>query len=146
LTLAMVAAWSFACGGGSGGAAGGTMPPPSTLDVTGTWTGTASDPSGNGDMTWQLTQTGDSFSGNVTVTDSSSNYSGRGTVSGGVLGTLIHFTVTIPAGGFDGPWASCTASVSGDGQLSSTEITSAYSGSNSCSGQIAVGQLTLTKK
>jgi hypothetical protein len=97
-------------------------------------------------MGWQVTQADTSFSGTVTLMDTSTGFTGRGSVSGTVSGSSIHFSITVPAGGFEGPLASCTASVSGDAQASSSSITGTYSGSNSCSGTITSGQLTLTKQ
>jgi hypothetical protein len=70
---------------------------------------------------------------------------GRGTVTGTVSGSTIRLTITIPAGGFDAPFSGCTATVSGDGQASASAINAAYTGTNSCSGPVTKGQLTLTK-
>ena len=38
------------------------------------------------------------------------------------------------------------ATIRGDGQASATSITGTYTGSNSCSGSITGGQITLTKQ
>jgi hypothetical protein len=149
LALLFVAA-AVACGG-NGGSGSPTQPPPSPaasgpVSLTGSWSGTASDSSGPGQVTWQLTQAGTSFSGTATLTDSSTGLGGRGTVSGTVSNTSIHFSMSIPAGGFDSPYAACTAEVSGDGQVSAASITSTFAGSNSCTGAITSGQLTLNKQ
>jgi hypothetical protein len=131
----------------TGMACGGTpTEPPSTVNLTGTWGGSASDSSGLGQMAWQVTQTGTSFSGTMTMTDASTGVSGQGSVSGAVSGVSFQFSISVRAGGFPSPYASCTADVSGDGQASSATITGTYSGSNSCSGAIASGQLTLSKQ
>ena len=45
----------------------------------------------------------------VTLVDTATSAKGKGTVSGTVSGSAVHFTVTIPAGGFDAPYASCAA-------------------------------------
>ena len=148
---AFVAALSAAACGGSGPAAP-TRPSPtptpaaSAANVSGTWSGPASDSSGPGQMSWQITQTDASFSGTVTMTDTSTGVGGSGSVSGTVAGSTIHFSISIPAAGFQSPFTSCTASVSGDGQATSSSITGTYTGSNSCSGAIAAGQLTLNKQ
>jgi hypothetical protein len=123
-----------------------TPPPPSTVNLAGAWAGSASDSSGPGQMSWKITQTDTSFSGTMTMTDTSTGVSGQGSVSGTVSGASLHFSITVPAGGFASPYVSCTADASGDGQLSSATITGTYSGSNSCSGTIASGQLTLSKQ
>jgi hypothetical protein len=144
LTLSVSVA-SLACSGSSGTA---PTPPGSTpsTNVTGTWTGSASDSSGPGQMTWQITQSGSSFSGNVSMIDTSTKVAGRGTVSGTVSGSAIQFSLAVPAGGFDTPYAACTADVSGNGSASSTSITGGYSGSSSCGGAVVSGQLTLNKQ
>ena len=151
-TLAvLVVASAVACSGSGGGGGSLTQPPPSPassgpVSLTGSWSGTASDSSGPGQVSWQLTQAGTSFSGTATLTDSSTGLGGRGTVSGTVSNTSIHFSMSIPAGGSDSPYTACTAEVSGDGQASAASITSAFAGSNSCTGAITSGQLTLNKQ
>ena len=98
-------------------------------------------------MSWQLTQTDASLSGTVTMTDTATGIGGSGSVSGTVSGSAIHFAITIPTGGFQSPYGSCTANISGDGQATSSTITGTYTGSNSCSGGlINSGQLTLNKQ
>jgi len=82
----------------------------------------------------------------MTMTDTSTAVTGRGTLSGTVSGSAIHLSLTIPAGGFDVPYAACSASVSGDGQVSGSTITAAYTGTNSCSGAISAGQVTVNKQ
>lgn len=122
-----------------------TAPSP-PVDVTGAWRGPASDSSGPGQFVWVLTQTNASFTGTVTMTDAGTGVSGRGTVSGSLSSGSIHYSIGIPAGGFDNPYAACTATVSGDGQVSSSSITGTYTGSNSCTGSITGGQVTLSKQ
>lgn len=135
-----------ACSNG-GGSASPVSPSPSTgSSLTGTWRGTASDSSGPGQITWQITQSGTTVTGTLTMTDTATNLTGRGSVSGTVSGSSVTFTMTIPAGGFDAPYASCSAQVSGEAQLASSTLSGSYSGSNSCAGAIASGQLTLDKQ
>jgi hypothetical protein len=97
-------------------------------------------------MTWQLTQSGSSFSGTMTMTDTSTNVTGRGTVSGSVSGSSVQFSVSVLAGGFDSPYNTCSASVSGTASISSSSMTGTYDGSSSCTGAISSGQLTLQKQ
>jgi hypothetical protein len=96
-------------------------------------------------MTWRITQTSTSVSGTLTMTDGTTNVSARGLISGTVTGSAIHFSMSVPAGGFDNPFSSCTADVSGDAQMSSSAMTGTYSGVNSCTGAITSGQLTLSR-
>ena len=150
LALALLAFISAEACGGSGGSS--TQPSPTSpsasgpVSLSGTWIGSASDSSGPGQMSWQVTQAGGSFSGTATLTDTATGLGGRGSVSGTVSNSSIHFSISIPAGGFDSPYAACTANVSGDGQASTSSITGTYSGSNSCAGIITSGQLTLNKQ
>lgn len=115
------------------------------VNLTGTWSGSASDSSGPGQMTWQMTQTGSSCSGTLTMTDAGANINGRGSVSGSISGPSIRFALSVPAGGFDSPYTSCSADVSGDAQVSGSSITGTYSGANSCTGAVASGHVTLTR-
>src|SRR5206468_9355810 len=112
----------------------------------GTWRGPATDSSGPGLMVWALTQSDTSFTGSITMTDMSSTSSGRGTVSGSLSSASIHFSISIPEGGFDGTYATCAVTATGDGQVSASSITGTYTGSNSCSGSVTAGQLTLNKQ
>ena len=136
------------CSGGNGGPSSlPTQPSPSVPGtLTGTWSGSASDSSGPGQMSWQITQSDMSFSGTVTMTDSGTGLRGQGSVSGTVSNGSIHFSISVPAGGFDSPYASCTAEVSGDAQASTFSITGTYSGSNSCADAITSGQLSLSRQ
>lgn len=133
---------SLGCGSPAAPSSGPGNP---TMNLTGTWTGTATDSTGPGQMAWQITQTGTSFSGTLTLLDSATGSGGHGSVTGSLSGASIHFSISIPAGGFDEPFASCTADVSGDGQVSASSITGTYAGSNSCTGSVGSGGLTLAK-
>ena len=153
IAAALVGVAGFACGGGGGSSTSSpTQPstPTSSTNITGTWNGSAYDSAGNasgpGSMTWQVTQTGASFSGTMTVTDIGTNVTGRGTVSGSVSGTSIQFSMAVPAGGFDSPYGSCTANVTGAGVAATTSINGNYTGSSSCAGAIGSGLLTLIKQ
>lgn len=137
-----------ACGGGGSSASGSPAAPssPSTsVNLTGTWSGTASDSSGPGRMTWQLTQSGSAISGTFTMADDAQSVSGSGTVSGTVSGAAIQFSLSVPAGGFDGKYAACSSTVSGSGSATGSSISGSYSGS-SCGGAISSGQLALSKQ
>lgn len=151
--LALAAAFACISCGSTGSSAGPTSPasPGGTatndINIAGTWNGTATDTTGPGTMTWVVTQTGSSFTGTVTLVDTATSAKGKGTVSGTVSGSAVRFTVTIPAGGFDAPYASCAATTTGDAVVIGSTMTATYSGSGSgsCGGTIAGGQFTLTK-
>ena len=137
----MALALSGACGGASSSPP--AAPSASSVNVAGSWRGTATDSSGEGSLTLQMTQSGTDLSGTVTM--SVITVTGRGTLTGTVSGSTIRLTITIPAGGFDAPFAGCTATVSGDGQASASSISATYTGTNSCSGPVTKGELRLTK-
>jgi len=137
----MALALSGACGGASSSTP--VAPSAGSVNVAGSWRGTATDSSGEGSLTLQVTQSGTDLSGTVTM--SVITVTGRGTVTGTVSGSTIRLTITIPAGGFDAPFSGCTATVSGDGQASASAINATYTGTNSCSGPVTKGQLTLAK-
>ena len=123
------------------------MPSPSDVNasVSGTWRGAASDSTGPGPLIWRLAQNGTSFTGTVTIVDSATNVSGRGSISGTVSGTTLHFSMSIPSGGFDQPYDGCAAQVSGDAQVSGASLAGSYSGLNSCTGIVTAGQIKMTR-
>ena len=135
-----------ACSSGSESSAPGapsTTPP--AVNIAGQWRGIASDSSGPGSITLQLTQSGNNLSGTVTMAVTGTSITGRGTVTGTLTGSTLRFTIAIPAGGIDAPYGSCTVSVSGDGRATATAITASYSGTNSCSGAVTGGDMNLSK-
>jgi hypothetical protein len=99
-------------------------------------------------MTWQVTQSGSSFSGSMTVTDPAINVTGRGPVSGSVSRSTLQYTITVPPGGFDGVNSGCSSTVSGTGTLSRSSINGTYAGTSTCppNGIISSGTLALTKQ
>ena len=123
-----------------------TQPTAPPVDVTGTWSGSAADSSGSGQMTWRLTQANSAINGTLVILDTDTGVNGQGSVTGTVAGSSISFSIAIAAGGFDAPFATCTSSVSGTATVSSPTITGTYTGSNSCTGPISAGQLTLSKQ
>jgi hypothetical protein len=130
--------------GKSDGPTGPSNPAPAS--VSGTWSGSATDSSGGGAMSWQLTQADTSISGTATITDTGTGVTGRGSISGTLSGSSLRFSIAIPARGFDSPFESCSATVSGDAQASASTLTGTYTGSNSCAGSIASGSFTLNKQ
>src|SRR5262245_25748815 len=146
IILLMTLAWSACSDGGGGSASPGSPSPSSGSGLTGAWVGNASDSSGPGQMTWQLTQSGGSFTGSITMTDTATKLSGRGSISGTMSGSSLRFTIAVPSGGFDAPHSSCTADVSGDGELNGAAINGTYQGTSSCGGTISSGQMLLNRQ
>ena len=119
--------------------------PPPAVVLSGTWSGSGSDSSGPGQITWQLTQTDSSFAGTLTMVDTATKVTGRGSVTGTLAQSSIHFSMSVPAGGFDPPYESCSSAVSGDGLVSGSSVQGSYSGVNSCTGTGLSGQIALTR-
>lgn len=84
---------AVSCGGGSTVSPSTPSAPSvvSPVTVAGSWSGTATDSSGSGVMAWQLTQTGTSFSGTLSMTDDRTTVRGTGTVSGTLSGPNMQF-------------------------------------------------------
>jgi hypothetical protein len=132
-----------AAGCGGDGSQSPTQPSPAPPVLSGTWTGTATDSGGPGRLTWQLEESAGAFSGTLSFTDAATGIAGTGQVSGTRSGSTLTFAMSIPAGAIGKPFASCSTSASGSGQVTSTTITGTYTGTNSCTGSFASGQLTL---
>jgi hypothetical protein len=140
LAAAALGVGLLAAGCSKGGSSSTPVTPTTpTTNIAGSWAGTATDSSGPGLMAWTIAQSGSGFSGTVSLTDVSSGVKGTGSLSGSVSGTTLAFTMSIPAGGFGEPYASCSANASGQGTISGASISAAYSGSSSCSAAIAGG-------
>lgn len=121
-----------------------TSPQPTqSLSLTGTFSGRASDSSGPGQMTWQLSQAGDTVNGSLTANDSSTGITFNGTVGGTLTGNVLNFTMTLVPSGL----TQCSSFASGTASnVTSTTIAGTYSGNNACTGPFTNGQFTLTKQ
>jgi hypothetical protein len=133
----------------------GSAPSPSSVDLTGTWSGVVGAGSGGGRalrVSWSATQSGNSVSGPATLLTSPpvTNLTFAGTLSGTLTGTQASLKYVSPSGGVPG---SATCSVSGSG--------AAAIGGNAMSGNLDVAfmscdgldlqppasnQLTMTKE
>jgi hypothetical protein len=132
--------------GACGGRRSPTAPSGTAVDVTGTWSGSATDSSGPGTMRWEVSQSDLAFRGSLILTDTATGVTGRGAVSGTSTSTGLTFSAEVAPGGFGSPYGSCSANVAGQGTVSGSSITGTYSGTNSCSGIISAGQFTLNRQ
>lgn len=123
-----------------------TPPPAAVADVAGTWSGLAADSSGPGEMTWRLTQSAATLSGTFAMRDADTGLNGQGTITGTLSGSTLTFAIAVAAGGFDAPFGTCSSSATGTADVSATAIAGTYTGSNSCTGTITSGQLTLSRQ
>lgn len=131
-------------GAGCGGPTAPSSPAPPA--IAGVWTGQITDTSGPAEATWQLTQSGASISGSVALLDPATGFQVRGSVSGTLGGSALQFSLTVPVGGFDAPYSNCSADIVGDAQATSSSIVGEFSGTNSCTGPISSGRVTLSRR
>ena len=123
-------------GNGGGGGGGGTQPSPATVDISGRWSGPASDSVERGSLLLQLNQDAATISGSIAY-DIGGGTTRGGNTTGTMSGSSFSFTLNI------GPNGGCPATVNGTAQTTSTSIQGTYSG-NDCRGAVSTGQLSLT--
>src|SRR5581483_10144437 len=117
-------------------------PAPLTIDLTGAWSGTASDSQGPTVVTWALTQTGSSISGSITTNSptndgscSSCHRNKRGSVTGTLNGTTL--TLFFPAGGSGDPTPMCSSTLTGSAaSVTNGNVVLSYSGADTCEGAL----------
>jgi len=127
--------------------------PPARTNLTGRWTGTGSDSYSPERVTWVLAQTESTVSGTVDFAPvdpsdgscASCHKLRKGTVSGTVDGATLTLRMNFPIGA-DVPTSVCGTDLSGTAALAGNQLTGTYSGTDSCEGVFANGQLTLTRQ
>lgn len=132
----------------------GPSPTSQSASLSGTWIGSVSDSSGSmmgagmspammGQMTWQITQTGNTFTGTMQFR----GYPGHGTmkVSGTINGPTATFTMTMPSGAM--MMTNCTATASGTFDINEfmTQMHGTYTGSNTCTGPFNNGHMSVSR-
>jgi len=131
-----------------------TPAPAARTDLTGTWSGTGSDSFSAERVMWVLAQSGSNVSGTAEFAPvdprdgscASCHKLRKGTFSGIFDGaTLLTVRMSFPAGG-DVPTPICVTDLSGTAALAGNQLTGTYSGTDTCEGFYANGQLTLTKQ
>jgi hypothetical protein len=148
-----------ACGSASSPTAPGPGPAATgggSAPLTGTWAGTAFDSTGSmmgagmsaamfDNMTWNIVQTGNTFTGTMQFP----GYMARGpmTISGTINGSTATFTMTMPAGSMMSS-VTCTATSTGTFDFAAvmTQIHGQYAGTNSCTGPFNQGQINLSRR
>ncbi len=136
------------------------MLPSNFTTMTGTWTGTSTDSTGQDSLSWTVAQSGANLTGTTSVSDSAIGMMGSGTMNGTVNGQALTFHMAVPSGGFSGAMASCSMGVDGQATMSADgrTMTGTYSGAmsgmmpggmmgqmQSCGGAMTNGQFTLTR-
>src|SRR5512133_328323 len=141
-----------ACGGTS------STSPSGLRSLTGTWSGSSRDTTGQETLGWTITQTGNGFSGTMSFSDTGRGMMGNGTMTGTVNGDTVTFHMSVPMNGFAGMMSSCSMMADGQATMSADgrTMTGTYSGSmsgmmsggmmgQSCGGAMNNGQFTLTR-
>ncbi len=126
--------------------------------MTGTWSGSSADSTGQDTMTWTITQGGTSVTGTTNISDTGRGMMGTGSMHGTVNGRTMTFHMDVGSGGFSGMMSSCSMAM--DGQATMSEdghtMTGTYGGNMSgmmsgsmanhtCGGPMNNGQFTLTR-
>jgi len=115
--------------------------------LAGEWSGTGSDSQGAEEMTWVLTQRGDTVSGSVSTqstnpTDgscASCHKNKSGTLSGTIADSVLRLTMYFPTGGdVPTPICSVTMVASAEG-FTVDRIAAPYSGGDTCEGPFTDG-------
>jgi hypothetical protein len=123
----------------------GPFASPPAFDLTGTWSGPASDDSGPIFMTWKLTQNGSSITGTfLGVEPPPHNTQFRGTISGSIFGSSLTYSIDIPKGSIVG-LPGCGVTSSGSAFVSTSAIVGVYTG-EACTGPFENGLMSLAKQ
>ena len=129
-----------------------TVPGASTIDVSGTWSGTGSDSFSPELVTWVLSQAGSGVSGTAELkaVDPSDGTCGschkvkRGTLTGTLSGSTLTVSMKFPAGG-DVPAPICVAELNATATVADRRITATYTGTDTCEGVYSNGAMELTR-
>jgi hypothetical protein len=129
-----------------------------SASMAGTWAGTGSDSSSAmgaggmmgqsdmGTMTWQLTQNGSTVTGPMSFSGSGMQGRMPGSFMGTMSGDDMAFTMDMPTSSMMSSGCSSRATGTAHVDRTTMTMTGTYSGSNSCSGAFAAGQMTMTRR
>ena len=137
MALAVVAL-TLALGCGDGGDDG--VEPSESLNITGTWTGPATDNSGPGTLTFVLNHQGTTVTGTSTAKDDATGIVLSGTITGSVTnGNTFRGHMATDFGG-------CQIDLDFTATVSGSSMSGSYSGTNGCTGPVTNGSFQLTKQ
>jgi hypothetical protein len=125
---------------------------PTTAGLSGTWSGTGSDSFSAERVLWVLAQSDSTITGNVELapvdpTDgscASCHKLRKGTVTGTFDGSTLTIRMIFPTGG-DVPTPICATELTATGSVTGDQLTGTYTGTDTCEGFYANGQLALTR-
>jgi hypothetical protein len=97
---------------------------PSSIDLTGTWTGQVGQPMSGSALrvTWAATQAGTAVTGSATLVKPAVNVPATGTLSGTLNGSQLALAYLAPAGTVQG-FPACAITGAGSGAVSGDSIT-----------------------
>jgi hypothetical protein len=154
LLAALLLSWSVcACGSTAAPSVPAAPSSTSSLNLSGTWSGTGSDVKGPEIVTWGLMQSGAALSGTAELravdpkdgSCGSCHKNKQGTFSGTLSGSALTLTMTFPSGGADDT-PLCSITVNATASASDRTITATYDGSDTCEGLLANGTLAMTRQ
>jgi hypothetical protein len=128
------------------------VPAAASQDLSGMWSGSANDSQGATSVSWVLMQSGANVSGTVRTSAvnpddgscSSCHRNKSGTVTGTLSGSSLTLTMFFAAGGDGDPTPACSATLTvSSTSVSTTQVASTYSGSDTCEGAFANGTMTM---
>jgi hypothetical protein len=130
-----------------------TPPPPPRATLTGTWSGTGADSYSPERIKWVLAQADATVTGTAEFAPmdpadgscASCHKLRKGNITGTFDGTTLTLRMNFPAGG-DVPTPICVTDLTGSATVAGSQIIGSYSGSDTCEGLFANGQLTLTRQ
>ena len=127
--------------GRSGGAS-----PSQVVNLTGAWSGTATDPLGQVQMFWQLTQSGTSVTGTVSANTIVGVPLYAGTITASLTASTLTFRITVPRGSII-ELPDCSLTLTGSAtDLQADSMAGTYTGEHSCFGTVQGGRFLLTKQ
>lgn len=115
------------------------------IDLSGTWSGAATDTFGAGLMTWELEHQGTGIEGLATRTMAGLVVF-TGDIEGSILDSGVVFDIEISVGEIAG-FPACSASIEGEiVRVTNDRLEARYTVSNSCTGLSTDGSFTLTRE
>lgn len=130
-----------------------TPPPAPRATLAGTWSGTGADSYSPERIKWVLAQADANVTGTAEFAPmdpadgscASCHKLRKGNITGTFDGTTLTLRMNFPAGG-DVPTPICVTDLTGSATVAGRQISGTYSGSDTCEGLFANGQLTLTRQ
>jgi hypothetical protein len=127
-------------------------PQPTTTGLSGTWSGSGSDSFSAERVTWILAQSDSTITGSVELAPvdpadgscASCHKLRRGTVAGTLDGSALTLRMNFPQGG-DVPTPICATDLTAHAVVAGDQLTGTYTGTDTCEGFYANGQLALTR-